>query len=174
MKCPACGHDEMKHRHWDKVVSFHGKTVTVHDVSGFRCPECGEAVFDDASYDRVAAAGDALVKAARKSNPPEVWIIREKLGLTQAEAGKVFGGGVNAFSRYERGVAKPGATMRKLLKVSRASSRTDRGNRRDSLIPIRLPAAQPTVFCRKLEADDTLREAMLDASHAFEFSSREK
>lgn len=117
MKCPACGFDEMKHHNWDKVVSYLGKAVTVHDVSGFRCPECGEAVFDDESYDRVAAAGDALVRAARKSNPPEVRIIREKLGLTQAEAGKVFGGGVNAFSRYERGAAKPSATMRKLLKV---------------------------------------------------------
>lgn len=117
MKCPACGHGDMTPQNWDKVVTYRGKAVTVHEVSGFRCSECGEAVYDDESYDRVAATGDALVKAARKSNPPEVRIIREKLGLTQAEAGKVFGGGVNAFSRYERGAAKPSATMRKLLKL---------------------------------------------------------
>jgi HTH-type transcriptional regulator/antitoxin MqsA len=73
--------------------------------------------FADESYDRVTAAGDALVRVAKKSNPPEVRIIREKLGLTQAEAGRVFGGGVNAFSRYERGAAKPSPTIRKLLKV---------------------------------------------------------
>lgn len=117
MKCPACGHGDMTPQNWDKVVTYRGKAVTVHEVSGFRCSECGEALYDDESYDRVAATGDALVKAARKSNPPEVRIIREKLGLTQAEAGKVFGGGVNAFSRYERGAAKPSATMRKLLKL---------------------------------------------------------
>lgn len=118
MKCPACGFDEMKHGTWDKVVSYRGKSMTVHAVSGFRCSECGEAVFDDESYDRVAAAGDGLVKASRKANPPEIRLIRERLGLTQAEAGKIFGGGVNAFSRYERGETKPSATMRKLLKVA--------------------------------------------------------
>jgi HTH-type transcriptional regulator/antitoxin MqsA len=118
MKCPSCGFDEMNYETWDKVVTHQGKSITVNGVTGFRCPECGEAVFADESYDRVAAAGDALVRAARKANPSEVRLIREKLGLTQAEAGKIFGGGVNAFSRYERGAAKPSATMRKLLKLA--------------------------------------------------------
>lgn len=117
MKCPACDAN-MKHETWDKVISYRGRLVTVHAVAGFRCPECGEAVYDDESYDRVAAAGDGLVKAMRKANPPEVRMIREKLGLTQAQAGKVFGGGVNAFSRYERGAAKPSTQMRKLLKIA--------------------------------------------------------
>jgi len=92
--------------------------MTVHAVAGDRCQKCGEAVYDDESYDRVVAAGDGLVKALRKSNPPEVRVIREKLGLTQAEAGRIFGGGVNAFSRYERGAAKPSTQMRKLLKIA--------------------------------------------------------
>jgi len=118
MKCPACSHDGMTHETWDKVISYQGKSVTVHAVSGHRCSECGEAVYDDESYDRVTAAGDGLVKALRKTNPPEVRVIREKLGLTQAEAGKVFGGGVNAFSRYERGESKPSTQMRKLLKIA--------------------------------------------------------
>ena len=118
MKCPACGHGGMKAKTWDKRISHLGKSVTVHAVSGHRCPECGEAVYEHESYDRVAAAGDGLVKAMRKANPPEVRVIREKLGLTQAEAGKVFGGGVNAFSRYERGESKPSTQMRKLLKLA--------------------------------------------------------
>ena len=117
MKCPECGY-EMQHETWDKVITVQGKSLTVHAVSGNRCKECGEAVFDDESYDRVVAAGDSLVRAMRKSNPPEVKVIREKLGLTQAEAGKIFGGGVNAFSRYERGAAKPSTQMRKLLKIA--------------------------------------------------------
>lgn len=117
MKCPACG-NAMQHETWDKVVTHQGRSMTVHAVTGHRCQECGEAVYDDESYDRVVAAGDGLVKALRKSNPPEVRVIREKLGLTQAEAGRIFGGGVNAFSRYERGVAKPSAQMRKLLKIA--------------------------------------------------------
>lgn len=117
MKCPECG-SPMTHQIWDELVSVHGKSLTVHAVGGNRCTQCGEAVFDDESYDRVVAVGDGLVRALRKSNPPEVKVIREKLGLTQAEAGKVFGGGANAFSRYERGIAKPSTQMRKLLKLA--------------------------------------------------------
>ncbi|MBI5814240.1 MAG: type II toxin-antitoxin system MqsA family antitoxin [Nitrospinae bacterium] len=108
----------MKTRTWDKKVSYQGKSMTVHNVTGSACRDCGETVYDQESYGRVAAAGDALVKADRKSNPPGIRLIREKLGLTQAEAGRVFGGGANAFSRYERGAAKPGAAMRKLLKIA--------------------------------------------------------
>ena len=118
MKCPECGTDDMKHETWDKLISCQGKSVTVHAVTGFHCLECGEAVYDAESYDRVGAAGDTLVKAMRRANPPEVRVIREKLGLTQAQAGKIFGGGVNAFSRYERGESKPSTQMRKLLKIA--------------------------------------------------------
>lgn len=117
MKCPECGY-EMEHQTWDERVTVQDKSMTVHAVSGSRCKECGEAVFDAESYDRVVAASDGLIKALRKSNPPEVRVIREKLGLTQAEAGKIFGGGVNAFSRYERGATKPSTQMRKLLKLA--------------------------------------------------------
>ena len=118
MKCPACGYKTMTAKTWDKLVTYNGKSVTVHGVSGHRCPACKEVVYDDESYDRVSGAGDALVRAARKAEMPQIRLIREKLGLTQAEAGRIFGGGVNAFSRYERGVAKPSATMRKLLKLA--------------------------------------------------------
>ena len=69
MICPACGYDEMKYETWDKLVSFQGKSLTVHAVSGNRCPECGEAVFDDESYDRVVAASDGLIRAAHRPTP---------------------------------------------------------------------------------------------------------
>jgi YgiT-type zinc finger domain-containing protein len=51
----------MQHQTWDDLVTYQGKSVTVHAVSGHRCSECGEGVFDDESYDRVVAAGDGLI-----------------------------------------------------------------------------------------------------------------
>jgi HTH-type transcriptional regulator / antitoxin MqsA len=42
---------------------------------------------------------------------------RKKLALDQREAGEIFGGGVNAFSRYENGKTKPPLALVKLLKV---------------------------------------------------------
>jgi hypothetical protein len=41
----------------------------------------------------------------------------KKLDLEQREAADIFGGGVNAFSRYENGKTKPPLALVKLLKV---------------------------------------------------------
>jgi HTH-type transcriptional regulator/antitoxin MqsA len=43
--------------------------------------------------------------------------VRKKLALDQREAAEIFGGGVNAFSRYETGKTKPPLALVKLLKV---------------------------------------------------------
>ena len=42
---------------------------------------------------------------------------RKKLALDQREAAEIFGGGANAFSRYENGKTKPPLALVKLLKV---------------------------------------------------------
>lgn len=42
---------------------------------------------------------------------------RRKLGLTQKQAGRIFGGGVNAFSRYERGITSPPKSLLALLTI---------------------------------------------------------
>jgi HTH-type transcriptional regulator/antitoxin MqsA len=39
------------------------------------------------------------------------------LGITQKEASEIFGGGKNAFSRYERGQVRPGQAVSNLLKM---------------------------------------------------------
>ena len=43
--------------------------------------------------------------------------MRKKLALDQREAAEIFGGGINAFSRYENGKTKPPLALVKLLKV---------------------------------------------------------
>lgn len=42
---------------------------------------------------------------------------RKKLALDQREAAEIFGGGINAFSRYETGKTKPPLALVKLLKL---------------------------------------------------------
>jgi len=49
--------------------------------------------------------------------PSFITDIRKKLDLDQREAAEIFGGGVNAFSRYETGKTKPPLALVKLLKV---------------------------------------------------------
>jgi HTH-type transcriptional regulator/antitoxin MqsA len=43
--------------------------------------------------------------------------IRKKLGINQAEASKITGGGHNAFSRYETGKVTPTAAVINLFRV---------------------------------------------------------
>ncbi|MEQ9334859.1 type II toxin-antitoxin system MqsA family antitoxin [Thalassobaculum sp.] len=89
------------------TVEHEGLTATVEGLSGWRCPDCGEVEFDPDSARRYAAAGDDLVLRHRERQRQEIRRIRRKLGLTQAAAARLTGGGHNAFSRYERGEAVP-------------------------------------------------------------------
>ena len=43
--------------------------------------------------------------------------VRKKLALDQRQAAAIFGGGTNAFSRYENGKTKPPLALVKLLMV---------------------------------------------------------
>ncbi|AGN83150.1 DNA-binding protein [Pseudomonas putida H8234] len=50
-------------------------------------------------------------------DPSFIASIRRKFDLDQREAGEIFGGGVNAFSRYENGKTTPPVALVKLLKL---------------------------------------------------------
>ena len=50
-------------------------------------------------------------------DPEEIRAIRERLGLSQAEAGQLIGGGPRAFTKYEAGTVKPAAAVVKLLRL---------------------------------------------------------
>jgi HTH-type transcriptional regulator/antitoxin MqsA len=82
-------------------------SADVKSLSGRRCSSCGEIEFDQRSAKRYAAAGDKLVLQARAAQRSEIRRIRKKLGLSQAMAAELTGGGHNAFSRYERGESAP-------------------------------------------------------------------
>ena len=50
-------------------------------------------------------------------DPAFIANVRKKLGLDQREAAELFGGGINAFSRYENGRTKPPLALVKLFKL---------------------------------------------------------
>ncbi len=50
-------------------------------------------------------------------DPEEIRAIRRELGLSQAEAGELFGGGPRAFAKYEAGTVTPSASLIKLLRL---------------------------------------------------------
>ena len=74
---------------------------------GWHCPNCQDAEFLSGEGERYVAALEALRKRARERDAKQLARVRKQLNLTQQEAARLTGGGKNAFSRYERGQAKP-------------------------------------------------------------------
>ncbi len=98
-------------------VELKGRSVKVRGLSGWRCSVCNEVEFNAEGAARYSTAGDALILEERARVAREIKRIRTALRLTQVQAGRITGGGPNAFSRYERGEAKPMAAVLNLLRL---------------------------------------------------------
>lgn len=119
MRCPSCGGAELIHDTRPMPYTYKGESTVVEDVTGDYCPACGEAVLEMGESVRTSALMldfNQEVNAAAV-DPTFIASVRKKLLLDQREAGQIFGGGVNAFSRYENGRSKPPVSLVKLLKV---------------------------------------------------------
>lgn len=119
MKCPVCGAAELVHDTRDMPYTYKGETTTIPAVTGDFCPACAEVVLDMAEAQRFGVAVRDFNKQVNASrvDPAFIASVRKKLALDQREAAEIFGGGVNAFSRYETGRTKPPLALVKLLKV---------------------------------------------------------
>ncbi|MDA8483264.1 type II toxin-antitoxin system MqsA family antitoxin [Pseudomonas resinovorans] len=119
MKCPSCAASELVHDTRDMPYTYKNESTTIPTVTGDFCPACGETVLDAAESARVSAAMLEFNKQVNASivDPSFIANVRKKLALDQREAAEIFGGGVNAFSRYENGKTKPPLALVKLLKI---------------------------------------------------------
>ena len=120
MKCPNCVPAMKLVRDTrDLPYTYKGETTLIPDVTGDFCPGCEEAVLDMAESARVSAAMLDFNKQVNASivDPGLITRIRKKLSLDQREAAEIFGGGINAFSRYENGKTSPPLALVKLLKL---------------------------------------------------------
>ena len=99
------------------LVTYKGKSVTV-ELPGYY-PENGDEgvhVGDD------MAVSDAALRALKEElegipSPATIRRVREKLKLSQREAGGLLKVGENAFDKYERGVVEPSGPTSQLLRL---------------------------------------------------------
>jgi HTH-type transcriptional regulator/antitoxin MqsA len=119
MKCPVCGAAELIHDTRDLPYTYKGETTVIPAVTGDFCPACAESILGAAESDRVMREMRAFSREVNAAivDPNFIAAVRKKLALDQREAAEIFGGGVNAFSRYENGKTKPPLALVKLLKV---------------------------------------------------------
>lgn len=119
MKCPVCGAAELVHNTRDMPYTYKGETTLIPAVTGDYCPACAEVVLDIAEAGRYGSLVRAFNKQVNAAfvQPEFITSVRKKPHLDQKEAAEIFGGGVNAFSRYENGKNKPPLALVKVLKV---------------------------------------------------------
>jgi HTH-type transcriptional regulator/antitoxin MqsA len=124
----------------------------------------GQLVDDDNLVAEMARrTAEAMVKG-EPFTPLLIRAIRIHCGLSQREAGEVFGTGEKSFEKYESGQIRPSEPTKRLLwlamKRPELFSKTERGSLRTSAIP-------DTELIQS-----TLREAQLDRFYAPLFEQR--
>jgi HTH-type transcriptional regulator/antitoxin MqsA len=119
MKCPSCASAELVHDIRDLPYAYKGESTLIPAVNGDFCPACDEVLTDAEESKRTMALMLAFNKQVNAAivDPDFIVSVRKKLALDQREAGEIFGGGINAFSRYENGKTNPPLALVKLLKL---------------------------------------------------------
>lgn len=119
MKCPVCGAVELIHDTRDISYAYKGESTMIPAVTGEFCPGCGEVVLNREHGDRYSEMIGVFQRQVNSAfvDPGYITRVRRKLDLDQRQAAELFGGGVNAFSRYENGKTKPPLALVKLFKL---------------------------------------------------------
>ena len=119
MKCPSCGAAELIHDTRDMPYIYKGESTTSPRVTGNFCPACSEVVLNREHGDRYSELIGLYQRQVNAAyvDPSYIAKVRKKLDLDQRQAAELFGGGVNAFSRYENGKTKPPLALVKLFKL---------------------------------------------------------
>lgn len=99
------------------TVTYKGKTKTV-DLPGYY-PETGDDGVHVGNDMRVTDAALRVLKEEVEGIPSPATIrrVRQKLKLSQREAGGVLKVGENAFDKYERGLVEPSGPTSQLLRL---------------------------------------------------------
>lgn len=119
MKCPVCGAVELMQDTRDLPYTYKGEATIIPAVTGEFCPACDEVLLNREQGDRYSELLGTFQRQVNAAfvDPHYITRVRRKLDLDQRQAAELFGGGVNAFSRYENGKTKPPLALVKLFKL---------------------------------------------------------
>lgn len=124
MLCPLCGEGHLTPRTEETVTEYGGEQGKV-TLRFTECDACGSEITGDAD----SRVNKRAVLAFRKSvdgllTGSDIRALREKFGITQDQAARLFGGGPKAFSKYEADDVAHAAAMDTLLRLALRSEDT--------------------------------------------------
>ena len=120
--CPVCDSGNLTPKIYSDEFDYKGESVLVENLDCMECDVCdSQPILMGQILSNQKKIADAKRKAVGLLTGGEIVGIRKSLGMTQKEAARVFGGGLNAFSKYERGDVIQSEPMDKLLRLVSSS-----------------------------------------------------
>jgi putative zinc finger/helix-turn-helix YgiT family protein len=120
--CPMCGEGSLQPRADRQYVFRYLRRL--HTVAGLEhavCDRCGTSSYLPGQLARnKTRIEQAQREVAGYIGPQDILALRERYGLSQKLAARIFGGGVRAFSKWERGEVRPAEPTAKLMHLALA------------------------------------------------------
>jgi len=115
--CKLCKSEDVSDYVEAEEISYKGSTLQV-SIAYSLCNNCDREFISKPQI----LQNEAALRAAKKDHDgllssEEIIRARRTLSLTQEQAARVFGGGRNAFSKYERGEVSQSVAMDKLIRI---------------------------------------------------------
>ena len=115
--CIYCESEGLENLQEDETITYKGNEISVL-LEFSKCSGCEREFISTEQIIR----NEAIIRDAKKVadcllTSCEIRSAREKLGLTQEQASIVFGGGKNAFSKYERAEVSQSSAMDSLIRI---------------------------------------------------------
>ena len=115
--CPFCVDGKLTQGVKSLSFNYKGSSIKI-DQPGLHCSSCDEGIVNGSDIKATEKAlHDFRANIDGLLTTDEVRKIRSKLNLTQQQAAVIFGGGPNAFSRYERGEIRQTKALDQLLRL---------------------------------------------------------
>lgn len=125
--CPKCGNVDIVSRTYADTVDFRNLEFNVEGLQESKCQHCAhvwttsdqEAQNNASMRAAYAVERDRLRAEQGLLSGEKIAKIREQLKLNQREAAALFGGGYNAFNKYESGEVLQSFAMDRLLRLAK-------------------------------------------------------
>lgn len=115
--CQHCNSTSTRLHQTQEKIPHKGKTLQVTQQLSI-CDSCNKEFTNKAqNLLNATAIRDAIKFSDGLLSSKEIYQARTSLGLTQEKAALVFGGGRNAFSKYERAEVSQSVSMDRLIRV---------------------------------------------------------
>lgn len=126
--CPHCKAENIEVLVYSDTVDFRNMELDVENLQKSLCKNCGHkwTTLEQRAHnnaimrDEYGIIRDKLRKQGGLLTAEEITKVRERFNLNQREAAVLFGGGYNAFNKYESGEVLQSFPMDRLLRLTSA------------------------------------------------------